>query len=59
MPVDAAQLLANPAPQATTDSSMGISQCGEWTLPDLPSDTLPLSGSLSQPTPSSCSQVPD
>ena len=44
MPVDAAQLLANPAPQATTDSSMGISQCGEWTLPDLASDTLPSPG---------------
>ena len=44
MPADAPQLLAIPAPQATTDSSLGISQCGEGTLPDLASDTLPSPG---------------
>ena len=42
MPVDAPQLLATPAPQATTDSSLGTSQCGEGTQPDLTSDTHPL-----------------
>ena len=58
MPVDAPQLLAIPVPQATTDSSLGTSQCGEGILPDLTSETL-LSRSLSQPAPSSCSQVPE
>ena len=41
MPVDAPQLLAIPAPQATTDSSLGTSQCREGTQPDLTSDTRP------------------
>ena len=44
MPVDAPKLLATPAPQATTDSSLGTSQCGEGMLPDLASDTLPSPG---------------
>ena len=62
MPVDAPQLLAIPVPQATTDSSLGTSQCGEGILPDLTSETL-LSRSLSTPPPTaapgSCSEVPD
>ena len=32
MPVDAPQLLVIPAPQATTHSSLGTSQCGEGTV---------------------------
>ena len=44
MPVDAPQLLVIPAPQATTHSSLGTSQCGEGTLPDLASDTGPSLG---------------
>ena len=32
MPVDAPQLLDIPAPQATTHSSLGTSQCGEGTV---------------------------
>ena len=51
MPVDAPQLLAIPAPQATTDSSLGTSQCGEGTQPDLTSDTLPSPGLSANPPP--------
>ena len=44
MPVDAPQLLAIPAPQATTDSSLGTSQRREGTQTDLASDTRPSPG---------------